>query len=183
MRNYINNLKANSKKGFSLVELIIVIAIMAILVGIVASQVIPYMEKSRKGKDQQQISSITTAVVSAIADHSKKIDVIEGSSISSWGDGTAPTAVSTTFKLNDTEFVVNLSSLLSSDGDPADLKDLMVATEGKFKSKAYTDCKMADAAEIKCEKKTTSDPVITFVSKDKTAAADVADVKLKAEAE
>ncbi|MCR5587482.1 MAG: type II secretion system GspH family protein, partial [Lachnospiraceae bacterium] len=59
MRNYINNLKANNKKGFSLVELIIVIAIMAILVGVVASQVIPYMEKSRKGKDQQQLSSLT----------------------------------------------------------------------------------------------------------------------------
>ena len=73
MRNYINNLKANSKKGFSLVELIIVIAIMAILVGVVASQVIPYMEKSRKGKDQQQLSSLTTSVVTAVSDHSTAI--------------------------------------------------------------------------------------------------------------
>ena len=73
MRNYINNLKANSKKGFSLVELIIVIAIMAILVGVVASQVIPYMEKSRKGKDQQQLSSLTTSIVTAVSDHSTAI--------------------------------------------------------------------------------------------------------------
>ena len=37
--------------GFSLVELIIVIAIMAILVGIVGTQVIPYINKSREAKD------------------------------------------------------------------------------------------------------------------------------------
>ena len=42
-----------SNKGFSLVELIIVIAIMAILVGVVGTQVIPYLENSRKAKDQQ----------------------------------------------------------------------------------------------------------------------------------
>jgi type IV pilus assembly protein PilA len=62
MRNYINSLKANEKKGFSLVELIIVIAIMAILVGVVAATVIPYLEKSRKAKDQQQISDINTSL-------------------------------------------------------------------------------------------------------------------------
>lgn len=67
MRNYINSLKANEKKGFSLVELIIVIAIMAILVGVVAATVIPYLEKSRKAKDQQQISDINTSYVAALA--------------------------------------------------------------------------------------------------------------------
>lgn len=51
--------------GFTLVELIIVLAIMAALVGVVAATVIPYMEKSREAKDQQILSSITTAVVSA----------------------------------------------------------------------------------------------------------------------
>lgn len=67
MKKYFAQLKENEEKGFSLVELIIVIAIMAILVGIVASQVLPYMEKSRKSKDQQIVSGIVTDVVSAIA--------------------------------------------------------------------------------------------------------------------
>ena len=58
MKNYVAKLRENEEKGFSLVELIIVMAIMAILVGVVASQVIPYMEKSRQSKDQQQISSL-----------------------------------------------------------------------------------------------------------------------------
>ncbi len=67
MKNYFAKLRENEEKGFSLVELIIVMAIMAILVGVVASQVIPYMEKSRQSKDQQQISSVATTLVSAIA--------------------------------------------------------------------------------------------------------------------
>lgn len=67
IKNYLAKLQENDKKGFSLVELIIVMAIMAILVGIVASQVLPYMEKSRQSKDQQVLSSICTDVVSAIA--------------------------------------------------------------------------------------------------------------------
>ena len=52
-------------KGFSLVELIIVIAIMAILVGIVGSQVLPYLNKSREAKDQQILSGWVTGALSA----------------------------------------------------------------------------------------------------------------------
>lgn len=73
IKNYLAKLQENDKKGFSLVELIIVMAIMAILVGIVASQVLPYMEKSRQSKDQQILSSICTDVVSAIAQSDKTV--------------------------------------------------------------------------------------------------------------
>lgn len=64
--------KANNK-GFSLVELIIVIAIMAILVGIVGTQVIPYLEKSREAKDQQILSAWNTAAVSAYTMNAEEI--------------------------------------------------------------------------------------------------------------
>lgn len=47
-------------KGFSLVELIIVIAIMAILVGIVGMTVIPQIENSRKATDEQVLSALVT---------------------------------------------------------------------------------------------------------------------------
>lgn len=73
MKNYLAKLRENEEKGFSLVELIIVMAIMAILVGVVASQVIPYMEKSRQSKDQQQLSSLATNVVSAVAQSGKDV--------------------------------------------------------------------------------------------------------------
>jgi prepilin-type N-terminal cleavage/methylation domain-containing protein len=58
-------MKKLNNKGFSLVELIIVIAIMAILVGVVGTQVIPYLESSRKAKDEQIFSAWNTAAVSA----------------------------------------------------------------------------------------------------------------------
>ncbi len=65
----LQNMKAKNEKkdnkGFSLVELIIVIAIMAILVGIVGTQVIPYINKSKEAKDEQILNSYSTAAVSA----------------------------------------------------------------------------------------------------------------------
>ena len=66
-----NKLKKANKdnKGFSLVELIIVIAIMAILVGIVGTQVIPYISKSKVAKDQQVLNSISTAGVTAYSEN------------------------------------------------------------------------------------------------------------------
>lgn len=64
--------KANNK-GFSLVELIIVIAIMAILVGIVGTQVIPYLNKSKESKDLQLLNSYSTAAVTAYSSNADKI--------------------------------------------------------------------------------------------------------------
>ncbi len=72
-----NKLKKANKdnKGFSLVELIIVIAIMAILVGIVGTQVIPYISKSKVAKDQQVLNSISTAGVTAYSENGLTGDI------------------------------------------------------------------------------------------------------------
>lgn len=59
--------KANNK-GFSLVELIVVIAIMAVLVGVLAPQFLKYVERSRKSTDVQNVASIITAVQTYAAD-------------------------------------------------------------------------------------------------------------------
>ena len=74
LQNRKEELKKNNK-GFSLVELIIVIAIMAILVGIVGTQVIPYISKSKVAKDQQVLNSISTAGVTAYSENGLTGDV------------------------------------------------------------------------------------------------------------
>lgn len=56
-------------RGFSLVELIIVVAIMAILVGVVGTQVIPYLNNAKKAKDIQILGGFATAAVAAYASH------------------------------------------------------------------------------------------------------------------
>lgn len=57
-----------NNKGFSLVELIIVIAIMAVLVGIMAPQLIKYIEKSNVSADTQLLDAVYNAVVYASVD-------------------------------------------------------------------------------------------------------------------
>ena len=60
--------KRCSNKGFSLVELIIVIAIMAILVGVMAPQLIKYIEKSKVANDTQIADTLHSAITYALMD-------------------------------------------------------------------------------------------------------------------
>lgn len=63
-----NNRVIKNNRGFSLVELIIVIAIMAILVGVMAPQIIKYIEKANVSSDMQLLDSVYNAVVYASVD-------------------------------------------------------------------------------------------------------------------
>lgn len=62
-------MKKTNNKGFSLVELIIVIAIMAVLIGVLAPQFIKYVEKSKESKD---ITNLDTCVEAAKAYYADK---------------------------------------------------------------------------------------------------------------
>ena len=59
--NHVTNKKLNNK-GFSLVELIIVVAIMAVLVGVLAPQYLKYVERSRVSTDRDNVEAIVSAL-------------------------------------------------------------------------------------------------------------------------
>ena len=57
-----------NNKGFSLVELIVVVAIMAVLVGVLAPAYLKYVEKSRASKDELNAEEVRHAVEVAMSD-------------------------------------------------------------------------------------------------------------------
>lgn len=60
-------MKKMNNKGFSLVELIIVIAIMAVLMGVLAPQLLKYVEDSRVQSDESAFGEVENAVKIALA--------------------------------------------------------------------------------------------------------------------
>lgn len=72
MLKWLNN-KKKDNKGFSLVELIIVVAIMAILVGLLAPQYLKYVEKSRKSADANNLDQMVQAIQVYAADADKTL--------------------------------------------------------------------------------------------------------------
>ena len=66
-----------NNKGFSLVELIIVIAIMAILAGVLAPQFVKYIGRSRISTDIQNAQQIATAISAEFADTARTTAVAE----------------------------------------------------------------------------------------------------------
>lgn len=56
------NEKKLNNKGFSLVELIIVIAIMAVLIAVLAPQYMRYVERGRAASDRDNVQAIVSAL-------------------------------------------------------------------------------------------------------------------------
>ena len=57
-----------NNKGFSLVELIVVVAIMAVLVGVLAPAYLKYVEKSRKSTDISAMANVMEAMTISASD-------------------------------------------------------------------------------------------------------------------
>lgn len=95
-----------NNKGFSLVELIIVIAIMAILAGALAPALIKYINKSRRSADISNADTIRTAIQTAMSDEDAMVAI---------GAGTGGTAVDVdTLKSGYGDFSTELTSILGS---------------------------------------------------------------------
>lgn len=111
-------MKKTNNKGFSLVELIIVVAIMAILIGVLAPQYIKYVEKSRVSADEDTMDSLTKAVQTAVTDDDYYEDIAEGDSIVIQNSGNT---VGTNLQAPIAEYYGDISKV-------------------KFKSKEYKGC-------------------------------------------
>ena len=61
-------------RGFSLIELVIVMVIMAMLVGIVGIYIFPYIRKSKEARDVQKMSAYCTDAMNAYISSAEKLD-------------------------------------------------------------------------------------------------------------
>lgn len=93
MKKKIQKYLAGEREGFSLVELIIVIAIMAILIGVVTLAVLPNIAKSKESKDISALDSLLSALNNAVASQQVSTGGSFDMSISTNGEATFPTGL------------------------------------------------------------------------------------------
>lgn len=79
--------KEMNNKGFSLVELIIVIAIMVILIAVLAPQYLRYVEKSRVSSDQNTVVEYINAMQTIASDPDIVLDSTKAYTVTIGGDG------------------------------------------------------------------------------------------------
>ncbi|MBD9029216.1 MAG: type II secretion system protein [Butyrivibrio crossotus] len=122
---FMKKMSQKNNKGFSLVELIVVVAIMAVLMGILVPTLVKNVEKSKKQKDASAIEEIRSTMVTTLADPTysdiEATIIYDGTTI----DVDTPKSISAVKPITDTEVKTFLTAV------SADVKDW------KFTSKAY----------------------------------------------
>ena len=87
-------MKKTNNKGFSLIELIIVIAIMAVLVAIIAPNLTKYLGSSKKNTDKKNADELASQIQTCITDYETENGYIGACSIS-WSSTGASTTNAT----------------------------------------------------------------------------------------
>lgn len=113
------NTKKNNK-GFSLVELIVVIAIMAVLMVVLAPALLRYVEKARVQTDETTASDVLNAVETALSDdevyqkvagaNTITVDYVGTTGVISTGSADLLTELDATLKADNTHKIKQTSS-------------------------------------------------------------------------
>lgn len=108
----IKNIGCADERGFSLVELVVVIAIMAVLIAVLAPALLQYVEKSRAQRDDSAMGELTNALRLALADQDAYDEALEcvispgqGYSPSCYVDKANPSDEHIIYTKNDTEWI------------------------------------------------------------------------------
>lgn len=118
--------KRLGNKGFSLVELIVVIAIMAVLVGVLAPTLIKNVEKSRESTDVQNLDSMRGAVVTMLSNEK-------------YYDSLVPASGSTEYTVTfDGSCTLTGGSGTAFNNNKSDMQTELYETVGNFKAKSKT---------------------------------------------
>lgn len=120
-----------NNKGFSLVELIVVVLIIAIIAVALAPQVMKYVGKARTGTEANNIATIKSAVQAAVADYQADGGLIDEKA-------TKDTTYTLTPGSKGTDGVLNKGTVATNDADnssaikePQVLKTCIENTTGK----------------------------------------------------
>lgn len=139
--------KKLGNKGFSLVELIVVIAIMAVLVGVLAPTLIKNIEKSRESKDAQNIEQLKSSAEVALQNEKAYAGVVPDS-----GAADAPLIT-----LTDRSCVIDASTNSDFSSEFTGTMDVSKTklTSKKYKGKTVT-IKVNNLGQVKIDVSTAS---------------------------
>lgn len=134
--------KKKNNKGFTLVELVIVIAILALLVGLLAPQYTKYVEKSRRAADASNMNELVKVVQVYAGDTDNELpagiytitisDTKGGSKIEASGTATSvPTGLTTALNEAAPDWTTNLATKSKKWGTDGATSPITAAIEVK----------------------------------------------------
>lgn len=142
-------MKKTNNKGFSLIELIIVIAIMAVLVAIIAPNLTKYLGKSKKNTDNKNKDEIESTLKTCLTDYDMENNALIADGDTStevkikWQEASGTVTASVTAGITDSTVKSKFATIVNSAVDGAktkskeDSQKFAQATIKKNSSNAY----------------------------------------------